>query len=73
MKKYRVRVAPRSSRVSVEEEGGILKVHLTKPAADNEANEQLIEVLAGYFKVKRYQIRILLGEVSRNKVIGVDA
>lgn len=50
-----------------------MKVHLTKPAADNEANEQLIEVLAGYFKVKRYQIRILLGEVSRNKVIGVDA
>jgi hypothetical protein len=72
MKRYRVRVAPRSSRVAVREEQGDFKVFLTSPAQDGRANSQLIEVIAGHLGVKRYQVRILQGESSRIKIIGVD-
>ncbi len=68
-----VRVAPRSSRNLVKEESGRLKVYLTKPAQDGEANAQLIDLLAEYLKVKKYRIRITRGEKSRNKLISVDA
>jgi len=68
-----VRVVPRSSRNLVKEESGCLKVCLTRPAQDGEANAQLIELLAEYLKVKKYRIRITRGEKSRNKLISVDA
>lgn len=72
MKKYRVRVAPRSSRVAVQDEAAGLKVFLTCPAQDGRANAQLIDVLAEHLGVKRYQLKILQGETSRTKIIGVD-
>jgi len=50
-----------------------LKVYLTRPAQDGYANDQLIQVLADHFKVKRYQVKIIQGETARNKVIAVDA
>jgi uncharacterized protein (TIGR00251 family) len=70
--KINVRVVPRASRREVKTENGILKVYLTRPAADNEANIQLIEVLAGHFKVKKYDIEIVQGIHSRNKVIRIE-
>jgi uncharacterized protein len=73
MRKYRVKVAPRSSRIAVSQEEGVLKVHLTRPAQDGQANDQLIQVLAAHFKIKRYQVKIVQGETSRNKIVAVDA
>ncbi len=67
-----VRVVPRSSRIKVKQINGIYKVYLTKPAVDGQANTQLIEVLADFFKVKKYQLVISQGENSRNKVITVE-
>lgn len=68
-----VRVSPRSSRNLVREENGIFKVYLTRPAQDGEANEQLIELLAGYLKVRKYRLRIVKGHKSRGKYVEIDA
>ncbi|MBI4708015.1 MAG: DUF167 domain-containing protein [Candidatus Omnitrophica bacterium] len=67
-----VRVVPKSSRLMVKQEHEELKAYLTKPAEDNLANEQLIVLLAGYLKVKKYQLRIIKGQKSRNKLVEFD-
>lgn len=68
-----VRVVPRSSRTHVSKEGNRFKVYLTKPAQDGLANTQLILLLSEHLKIKKYQIRIIKGEKSRDKLIQVDA
>jgi len=54
-------------------ENSYFKAYLTQPAHSGLANKQLIELLAKYFNVKKYQIRIIRGEKSRDKVIEIDA
>ena len=68
-----IKVIPKSSRSLVKKENDTLKVYLTKPAQDGLANRQLIELLAKYFGVKKYQISIIAGEKSKNKTIRIDA
>ncbi len=70
--KINIRVVPRSSRVEVKPVNGIFKVCLTKPAVDGQANTQLIEVLAEHFRVKKYQVEIIRGLNSRNKIINIE-
>jgi len=67
-----IRVTPKASRNLVRQAGNCLKVYLTKTPHDGLANKQLIELLAGYLKVKKYQIKIIKGEKSRNKVIEIN-
>lgn len=67
-----VKVIPKSSRIKVTQDGQNCKVHLTKPAVDGQANEQLVEVLAEHFKTKKYNILILKGDTGRNKIIQID-
>lgn len=69
---FSVRVMPRASRNLVKKENNGLKVHLTKPAEGGLANKQLIEVLADYFKIKKYRIAILKGHSAREKIIEVS-
>ncbi|MBU4345698.1 MAG: DUF167 domain-containing protein [Candidatus Omnitrophica bacterium] len=68
-----IRVIPKSSRTKVQKENGGWRVYLTKPAHQGLANKQLIDLLAEYFNLKRYQIRIIKGEKSRNKIIEINA
>lgn len=67
-----IRVSPKASRNLVKEENGRLKLYLTKPATDGLANEQLIELLAEHLNIKKYQIKIIKGHKSRDKVVEVD-
>ncbi len=68
----KVRVIPKARVNKVEESGaGGLKVHLTTPAQDNKANKALIELLAGYYGLKKKQVRIVRGEKSRDKVVEI--
>ena len=66
-----VRVAPKASRNKVVEENGRFKAYLTRPAQDGLANAQLIDLLARYLKVKKYQIKIIKGLKSRNKFVEI--
>ena len=68
-----VRVAPRASRNRIERVDNKLKVYLTKPAQEGQANNQLIDLLSTHFKIKKYKIRIKSGDKSRNKLIEIDA
>lgn len=69
----KVRVVPGSGRRLVKRESGCLKVYLTKPAIDGQANKELVELLSGHFKVKKYQIQITKGQNCRDKVIEINA
>jgi len=67
-----IRVVPRASRNLIKREKDRLKVYLTKPAQDNLANIQLIDLLVEYLKVKKYQIQIIRGRNLRDKLIKID-
>ncbi len=66
-----IRVIPRSGRNEVKQEGASLRVYLTRAPEKGLANKQLIELLADYLGVKKYQVRIIRGESSRNKAVEV--
>lgn len=70
---FNVKVTPRASRNRVEQDGNILKVYLTKPAAEGLANAQLVSLLSEHFKIKKYQVRIKSGQKSRHKLVEIDA
>jgi uncharacterized protein (TIGR00251 family) len=68
-----VRVQPRSSRKGIEGVSGrALKVKLTAPPAEGEANAQLIEVLSTELGVRKASIRIVKGLSSRNKTVEIE-
>jgi len=48
-----------------------LKVYVTDALQNNLANDRVIDLLAEYFKVKKYQIRLIRGLHSRNKVVEI--
>jgi len=68
-----IKVIPNAKKILIKTEGPILKVYLTAPAVDDKANEQLIEVLAEHFSVRKRQISITKGLKSRNKTIRIEA
>ncbi|HEX8947490.1 MAG TPA: DUF167 domain-containing protein [Dissulfurispiraceae bacterium] len=67
-----VKVDPRSSKKGI---AGVmentLKVKLTAPPVEGAANEQLIEILAEEFGVKKSNVVILKGESSRRKTVKI--
>ncbi|UCD15330.1 MAG: DUF167 domain-containing protein [Candidatus Omnitrophota bacterium] len=67
-----VRVVPRARKERIEEFYGGLKVYLNEPAEEGKANKKLIKVLAGFFRVKKSNIKILKGLKSRQKVIQIS-
>ena len=47
------------------------KVYVTSPPEKGRANVAVIEQLSKFFKVKKYQINIVSGQHSRNKVVEI--
>ncbi len=67
-----VKVDPRSSkRGIVGVMDNMLKVKLTAPPVGGAANEQLVELLAEQYGVKKSSITILRGETSRRKTVKI--
>ena len=66
-----IRVIPKSSRNLVKKENNLFKVYLTKPAQDGLANNQLIDLLSEYLGIKKYQLKIIKGDKSRNKLVEI--
>lgn len=72
-KKIQVKANPNSSQVSVDEMAdGTVKVNLTVPPTNGEANKQLKEVLANEYGVKPKQIKIKRGKTSRRKTVIIN-
>ena len=72
----KVRLQPRASKNEVSGlHGDALKVRLTAPPVEGEANQACIEFIAGLVGVARGQVEIASGHKSRDKTLkisGVD-
>lgn len=65
-------VQPRASKtafVGIHDQA--LKLSLTAAPVEGQANKQVVAFLAGFFKVRKSDIRILRGESSRRKLVCV--
>lgn len=72
---FALRLTPRSSRNEIVgwTGNGELKVRVTAPPVEGEANRKLIAFLARCFDVPRAQVRLLSGERSKRKLILVPS
>lgn len=69
---FAVRVQPRSSKNEIcGIYGDAIKIKLTSPPVEGEANEGLIKFLAGILKISKGQIEIIGGHKSRTKSIKI--
>lgn len=68
-----VRVVPRSHRNQIVDvmNDGTLKVRLTKPPIEDQANQELIKFLAKVLDVAPSQLEIVAGHTGRNKLISI--
>jgi uncharacterized protein (TIGR00251 family) len=67
-----VRVQPKASRNSLKTgEDGSLRVSVTAPAVDNEANQAVCAYLAKMLGIAKRDVTIKAGEHSRTKTIHV--
>ncbi|MCL6559468.1 MAG: DUF167 domain-containing protein [Firmicutes bacterium] len=70
---FKVRVQPRAAKNQVAGlYEGALKIRLTAPPVDGEANEACRAFLAGLLGVTRSQVEIVSGHTGRNKLIRVE-
>ena len=68
-----VKVVAGAKKNFVRQENDGWKVYTTAPAVDNKANEAVIELLAEHFSVKRRQIELVRGALSRRKIFQINA
>ncbi|HZE61817.1 MAG TPA: DUF167 domain-containing protein [Burkholderiales bacterium] len=52
--------------------GERIKIRLAARAADNKANEALVEFLAGHYRVPKSSVRIAAGLKSRQKRVVIE-
>lgn len=73
---FKIRVQPRAAKNQVAGLfGDALKLRLTAPPVEGEANEVCRVFLAKIFKVPKRQVELVSGQTSRNKfvrVYGID-
>ncbi|MFA6242081.1 MAG: DUF167 family protein [Candidatus Hydrogenedentales bacterium] len=67
----RVRVQPRASRNSIHVAGDRIRVALTAPPVDGEANAALVAFVAKTLGVARRSVALVQGEKSRDKVVSI--
>lgn len=53
--------------------GNAVKLAITAPPVDGQANSHLIKYLAKQFKVAKGQVRIVRGELGRHKTVAIEA
>ena len=69
----KIRVIPRAARTELSgRRGDAILVRLQAPPVEGAANKALLKFLAEALGVRQSDLRIVAGEKSRDKVIGVD-
>ena len=67
-------IQPKASRDQIIGlHGEELKVAITAPPVDGQANSHLIKFLAKQFKVAKGQVTIVRGELGRHKTVAIDS
>ncbi len=69
-----VYIQPKASRDQIQGwHAGELKIAITAPPVDGQANAHLIKFLSKQFKVAKSQITIIKGELGRHKTVQIDS
>jgi len=66
-----IKVIAKAKKNLVKEVKDGLKVYVTSPPEKGKANVAVIEQLSKHFGIKNYQINIVSGQHSKNKVIEI--
>ena len=67
-------IQPKASRDQFQGlHGDELKLAITAPPVDGQANSHLVKFLAKQFKVAKGQITIVRGELGRHKTVAIDS
>lgn len=70
---FRVLVQPRASRLEIAGiQGEALKIRLTAPPVEDQANRQLIPFLADSLGIPKHRVSILSGRRNRTKTVAVS-
>lgn len=68
-----VRLQPRASRDEiVGPHGDALKIRITAPPVEGQANAHLVKFLADAFDVSRSQVTLVSGDSARSKQLRID-
>lgn len=66
-------IQPKSSKNQiVGPHNGMLKIKISAPPVDGEANAELIEYLSKFFKVPKRNITLVKGDAGRQKTVDVE-
>ncbi len=69
-----IRLQPRASRDEiVGPHGDALKIRITAPPVEGQANAHLIRFLAAAFEVSRSQVSLVSGDTARSKQLRVNS
>ncbi len=72
--KISLTVKPNSTKgplVELQDDGSLI-VYIRAIAADNQANEALIKLLAKHYGVPKTRVTIVRGQTSRHKIVSID-
>ncbi len=70
--RIQIKVQPRSSKNQIAGvQQGALKIKLTAPPVEGEANKALVNFLSGVLKIPKKNIKIIKGESARNKIVDI--
>lgn len=69
-----IRITPRSSRNEIFEilEDGTVKVRLTAPPVEGQANQLLIRFLADILDISQSRLEIVAGATGREKIVAIE-
>jgi len=70
----KLKIIPRSSENKIvgESEDGVLKIKLTAPPVEGEANKKLIGFLSKEWGIPKSEIKIVSGLKSKNKIVEIE-
>jgi len=69
--KLEIKVIPNAKRDEIIERGKEFIVKVTAPPENGKANKSVIKLLSKHFKVKKGEVKIMVGEKSRHKVVEI--
>ena len=68
----KLKVLPRSSRCEIiGPHGDALKIKVTAPPVEGRANEEIVEFLAETLGIKKGQVAIVSGNLSKRKTVAI--
>lgn len=67
-----VRVTPRASKNAVSIEAGMIKIRVTSPPVDGEANKAVVALLARMLGISASRVEIVRGATSREKRVAIE-